>query len=178
MPKSKVTSRLIKVRTKVTSHGDRRLSWTLHILQSPVSSISIEYVYISEYHLIYDRFTVLLIWSVVRVLVPQARRVVHCHWGRCTTTRIIARIQNCPLTESLIVSGVALAGAVDRTWYGSTRISPKSYFVHHTQRITKAAVMHDAKAILKQVVVLKEFLKHTGLEQVDAVGGSKTLRMM
>ena len=29
---------------------------------------------------------------------------------------------------------------------------PKSYFVHHTQRITKAAVMHDAKAILKQVV--------------------------
>ena len=24
----------------------------------------------------------------------------------------------------------------------------------------------------------KEFLKHTGLEQVDAVGGSKTLRMM
>ena len=38
-------------------------------------------------------------------------------------------------------------GAVDRTQYGSTRISPKSYFVHHTQRITKAAVMHDAKAI-------------------------------
>ena len=27
---------------------------------------------------------------------------------------------------------------------------------HHTQRITKAAVMHDAKAILKQVVVLKQ----------------------
>ena len=32
-------------------------------------------------------------------------------------------------------------GAVDRTRYGSTRISPKSYFVHHTQRITKAAVI-------------------------------------
>ena len=36
-------------------------------------------------------------------------------------------------------------GAVDRMRYGSTHISPKSYFVHHTQRITKAAVMHEVR---------------------------------
>ena len=31
-------------------------------------------------------------------------------------------------------------GAVDRTHYGSVRMSPKSYFVHHTQQLSKAAV--------------------------------------
>ena len=31
----------------------------------------------------------------------------------------------------------------------------KSYFTHHTQQIAKAAVMYDARAILKRVTVLK-----------------------
>ena len=62
-------------------------------------------------------------------------------------------------------------GAVDRTRYGSTRISPKSYFVHHTQRITKAAVMYDAKAILKQVVVLKQRCLRTGTAAHAATAG-------
>ena len=44
-------------------------------------------------------------------------------------------------------------GAVDRTQYGTTRISTKSYFTHHTQQIAKAAVMYDARAILKRVTV-------------------------
>ena len=60
---------------------------------------------------------------------------------------------------------------VDRTRYGSTRTSPKSYFVHHTQRITKAAVMHDAKAILKQVVVLKQRCLRTGTATHAATAG-------
>jgi len=41
-------------------------------------------------------------------------------------------------------------GAVDRTKYGSTRASPKSYYVHHLQQISKAAVVYDAIAIRKQ----------------------------
>mgnify|MGYP006974839148 CR=1 FL=1 len=38
-------------------------------------------------------------------------------------------------------------GAADRTRYGRTRISTKSFFVHHTQQMAKAAVMYDARAI-------------------------------
>ena len=47
-------------------------------------------------------------------------------------------------------------GATDRTKYGGTRISTKSFYVHHSQMMVKAAVMHDAKAILKQVTCLKQ----------------------
>ena len=42
-------------------------------------------------------------------------------------------------------------GAVDRTQYGTTRVSTKSFYTHHTQQMSKAAVMYDAKAIRKQV---------------------------
>ena len=48
--------------------------------------------------------------------------------------------------------------AVDRTRYGSARNSPKSFFVHHSQHITKAAVMYDAMAIRKQVRSLRQRL--------------------
>ena len=34
-------------------------------------------------------------------------------------------------------------GAVDRTLYGSVRMSPTSYFVHHTQQLSKAAVVGE-----------------------------------
>ena len=51
-----------------------------------------------------------------------------------------------------------IRGAVDRvlvfTRYGTKRISTKSYFTHHTQQISKAAVMYDARAIFKRVTVL------------------------
>ena len=53
-------------------------------------------------------------------------------------------------------------GAADRTRYGRTRISTKSFFVHHTQQIAKAAVMYDARAILKRVSVLKQQRLRTG----------------
>ena len=46
--------------------------------------------------------------------------------------------------------------AADRTKYGGTRISTKSFYVHHSQMLSKAAVMHDAKAIRKRITCLKQ----------------------
>jgi len=40
-------------------------------------------------------------------------------------------------------------GVYDRTRYGRTRGSPTSFVTHHTQQISKAAVVNDSKAILK-----------------------------
>ena len=48
------------------------------------------------------------------------------------------------------------SGATDRTRYGGTRISTKSFYVHHSQMLSKAAVMHDAIAIRKQITCLKQ----------------------
>ena len=42
-------------------------------------------------------------------------------------------------------------GARDGTRYGTLRISPKSFVVHHTQRISKAAVIGDARNIKEQI---------------------------
>ena len=47
-------------------------------------------------------------------------------------------------------------GATDRTEYGGTRISTKSFYVHHSQMLAKAAVVHDAKAIRKRITCLKQ----------------------
>ena len=38
----------------------------------------------------------------------------------------------------------------------------ESFFVHHTQQMAKAAVMYDARAILKRVTVLKQQRLRTG----------------
>ena len=43
-------------------------------------------------------------------------------------------------------------GATDRTRYGTTRISTKSFYTHHGQMLVKAAVVYDALAINKQVM--------------------------
>ena len=47
----------------------------------------------------------------------------------------------------------------------TTRISTKSDFTHHTQQISKAAVMYDARAILKRVTVLKQTTRHGCLSE-------------
>ena len=47
-------------------------------------------------------------------------------------------------------------GAVDRTRYGSVRMSPKSYFVHHTQQLSKAAVVGEGASIRRRIDVLKQ----------------------
>jgi len=46
-------------------------------------------------------------------------------------------------------------GAYDRTRYGRTRTSPTSFVTHHTQQISKAAVVNDSKAILKCIISRK-----------------------
>ena len=62
------------------------------------------------------------------------------------------------------------AHAVDRTKYGSTRISTKSYLVHHVQQISKAEVIGDARAILKQVTHGKQRMCAL-TAQADVTGG-------
>ena len=62
------------------------------------------------------------------------------------------------------------AGASDRTKYGKTRISTRSYFKHHVQQISKAAVLGDANAIEQQIIVLKQRAMRVGAAQ--AVGAS------
>ena len=49
-------------------------------------------------------------------------------------------------------------GAVDRTRYGSTRISTKSFYTHHAQMLSKAAVVYDALAINKNIVAKRQKL--------------------
>ena len=42
-------------------------------------------------------------------------------------------------------------GARDSTRYGRSRTSARSYFVHHTQRLSLAAVLQDARAITRSI---------------------------
>ena len=47
------------------------------------------------------------------------------------------------------------------------RGSPKSYYVHHTQQISKAAVLYDAMAIRKQILSLRQGLCTNTAAQAD-----------
>ena len=51
-------------------------------------------------------------------------------------------------------------GAIDRTRYGRARASPKSFYTHHIQRMSKAVVMEDAKHIRKQVNCHRQWLHY------------------
>ena len=51
-------------------------------------------------------------------------------------------------------------GVTDRTKYGATRASPKSFYNHHMQRLVKAAVVGDAKNIRMQVNCHRQWLHH------------------
>eukprot|EP00962_Isochrysis_galbana_P038066 scaffold13448_cov109-Isochrysis_galbana.AAC.5 len=51
-------------------------------------------------------------------------------------------------------------GAVDRTRYGLHRTCPQCFVVHHMQRLSKAAVVFDAKAIKKGAISLKQLACH------------------
>ena len=56
-------------------------------------------------------------------------------------------------------------GATDRTKYGSARASPRVFRIYHLQQISKAAVVYDARAILKQVTCTKQ-------RAIDAAAGA------
>ena len=47
-------------------------------------------------------------------------------------------------------------GASDRTEYGTSRLSPRSYLTHHTQRISTAATRANAKNMRNQIACLKQ----------------------
>ena len=46
-------------------------------------------------------------------------------------------------------------GAYDRTGYGRTRASPTSLVTHHTQQISKAAVVNDSK-VMRQCIISRK----------------------
>jgi hypothetical protein len=48
------------------------------------------------------------------------------------------------------------ASAIDRTQHGLATASPRSFMQHHSQRLSRAAVMMDAAAICKKTVCLKQ----------------------
>ena len=43
-----------------------------------------------------------------------------------------------------------------RAFHGSVRMSPKSYFVHHTQQLSKAAVVGEGASIRRRIDVIKQ----------------------
>ena len=63
-------------------------------------------------------------------------------------------------------------GAVDRTNYGLTRRSTRSFEMHHKQRISLAAVMADAKAIRRRLLVKKQQLFNIAAPAASAFNGS------
>ena len=46
--------------------------------------------------------------------------------------------------------------ATDRTKYGTARGSTKSFYTHHTQRLSKAAVIGDAASICEAITAKKQ----------------------
>ena len=64
-------------------------------------------------------------------------------------------------------------GATDRTVYGSTRVSTKSFYSHHTQQMSKAVVMYDAKAIRVQITYLKQRAFGCAVRTADADAGGE-----
>ena len=58
-------------------------------------------------------------------------------------------------------------GARDGTRYGTLRISPKSFVVHHVQRISMAAVVGDARNIKDQVRASKSQALHRMMQSSD-----------
>ena len=61
----------------------------------------------------------------------------------------------------------------DWTKYGSARNSPHTYYVHHTQQMSKAAVMYDAMAIRKQIIGLRQRLCTTAAHAAPAGDGAQ-----
>ena len=62
-------------------------------------------------------------------------------------------------------------GKGQRTNYGLTRRSTRSYEVHHKQRISLAAVMADAKAIRRRLLALRQQLQINAAPAAFALGG-------
>ena len=106
----------------------------------------------------------------------------HGHaYGSITRALYPLRARLCPRASALknFILGVNRRcecargrGAVDRTRYGTTRVSTRSHYVHHMQQIVKAAVEHDAMAIRKQIISLKQRVCANAAHAAPASDGS------
>jgi hypothetical protein len=63
--------------------------------------------------------------------------------------------------------------AVDRTRYGDTRVSTRSFFVHHTSAISKTAVHQDAQNIWAQIVCQKQRAQGVRTAAYAAAGAAR-----
>ena len=54
------------------------------------------------------------------------------------------------------ISVTLFPAPLDSTKYGTARVSPRSYYTHHTQRVSAAAVRADAKNARVQIACLKQ----------------------
>ena len=89
---------------------------------------------------------------------------VHCAADGCDVPvgrgRIYCRGHYYSLTDALRsrlwAAWRKAMGARDGTKYGSSRRSTRSYYTHHIQRISLAAVISDARNIIDQVNKLKQ----------------------
>ena len=62
--------------------------------------------------------------------------------------------------------------ATDRTRYGATRASTKSFLQHHMQQVSKAAVIYDAMAIRKQITGMKQRVFGCAAQAAERAGGA------
>ena len=60
----------------------------------------------------------------------------------------------------------------DGTKYGRSRTSPRSFFVHHTQRIACGAQQFDARGIRKKIALEKQKLMNERPRGGPLLGGS------
>ena len=63
-------------------------------------------------------------------------------------------------------------GGTDRTKYGSSRASTRSFYVHHMQQVSKAAVITDAAAIGRQITSLNQKAFGHGATRPAVAGGA------
>ena len=61
-------------------------------------------------------------------------------------------------------------GSVDRTRYGRNRFCTRSFYKHHEQQISKAAVLYDAQAIKKAITSHK--VRHFSAANAVHAGGA------
>ena len=61
-------------------------------------------------------------------------------------------------------------GSVDRTRYGRNRFCTRSFYKHHEQQISKAAVLYDAQAIKKAITNHK--VRHFTAANAVRAGGA------
>ena len=82
----------------------------------------------------------------------SSARVWWCGWSKPREASARTRAR----TAAALTERAHAKGGTDRTKYGSSRASTLPFYVHHMQQVSKAAVVHDARAIRVQIGCLKQ----------------------